>query len=87
MYKKYLLVQNIVIRVSNERSVVCVEKLLTRNLSEKNKHSVLGGMRPCTMTITSNNYAYSSSGSSNTLPFDVLDFAILNAQKHLARKC
>ena len=44
MYKQYLLVQNIVIGVSYERSVVCVEKLLTRNLSENNKHCVLVGM-------------------------------------------
>ena len=73
MYKQYLLVQNIVIGVSYERSVVCVEKLLTRNLSENNKHCVLVGMWPCTMTITpSNNYTYSSFGSRNTLPVDVL---------------
>ena len=64
MYKQYLLVQNIVIGVSYERSVVCVEKLLTWNLSENNKH--------CVLIITSNNYAYSSFGSRNTLPFDVL---------------
>ena len=72
MYKQYLLVQNIVIGVSYERSVVCVEKLLTRNLSENNKQSVLVGMRPCTMTIMSNNYTYSSFGSRNKLLFDVL---------------
>lgn len=72
MYKQYLLVQNIVIGVSYKRSVVCMEKLLTRNLSKNNKHSVLVGMRPCTVTITSSNDTYSSFGSRNTLPFDVL---------------
>ena len=80
MYKQYLLVQNIVIGVSYERSVVCVEKLLTRNLSENNKHSVLVGMRRCTMTITSNNYTYSSFGSRNTLPFDVLLCSVKRAE-------
>ena len=87
MYKQYLLVQNIVIGVSYERSVVCVEKLLTRNLSEKNKHSVLVGMQPCTMTITSNNYTYSSFGSRIMLPFDEVDFAMLKAQKYLTGNC
>lgn len=82
MYKQYLLVQNIVIGVSYERSVIRVEKLLTRNLSDNNKHSVIVWMRPCTMTITSTRVL-----APETRYLLMSYFAMLNAQKCLTGNC